>query len=101
MDLIFTCTAGPFSDYVNYYHVNIIEPITVKEFVDYILNKRANESGKIIANEPDKIIENKFVCSYNGNAITDNGSLDDIADIPIKSIDAIGGWSVMDYMILI
>ena len=69
---------------------------TVKEFVDCILEECRGEWGTIRLKK-----EYKICAQYSHGSLVDCGLLSDYSDCKIKSASAYGGWSLMDYEIVL
>lgn len=81
------CTAG--------YRVDLYKEYTVSEFINEVLKKEPNEWG-------DFIIKNTGVrTEYKYGKIVENNFDNYTLSAKIVSIKAHGGWSNMDYIIII
>lgn len=94
MKIDFICTAGPFGDCTSNYDVIPSGPITLRQFVQYIISERKDEWGHIqLGRFGDKIIE------YRRGDITASDEFESVADMEIASITANGGWYCMCYFV--
>lgn len=81
------CTAG--------YRVDLDKEYTVSEFINEVLKKEPNEWGYFkIKNTREKV-------EYRHGEILNNNFDNEILSARIISISAHGGWSNMDYLIII
>ena len=77
---------GPFGDETSLYNIEIPRPITVEEFVDYVLEHKKDEWGDIsVGNSRMEYRYGKITSGH----------------LPLKQIvsggTAIGGWTFMSY----
>ena len=89
------------------YDVILDKPYTVGEFINEVLTTRSNEWGKLIVRRKgsgyfDRMASAEYrygeMRSYEGKKTT---IPEEIASLPIKEVKAAGGWSAMDYNLII
>ena len=95
-------------DAMSYYAVHTSRPCTVREFVDWVLERSRSfhEWGTIQISGPDKFWPAIRAVDYKNGAVIENGhhilrcdpsAFDRYGDVIIKKIKAVGGYSAMDY----
>lgn len=95
----FIRTGGPYGDCTCDYDIKLDKEYTVAEFVKTVLENKPDEWG-YIGIWRSKTIFGDPTCRY------DYGKLrstlpDDILDKKIRSVDASGGWTRMDYLLVL
>ncbi len=94
----FTQLAFESGDCTAPYFVTDYKAKTVGEFIQEVLKERSNEWGYISVGRHFYQSNIIGVCEYRyGKLLTEMPQ--DVLDIEIKTIDASGGWSRMDYTI--
>ena len=89
-------TGGPYGDTISTYDGHPTEPLTVREFIDAVFKQYPNEWGNI------KIWPTNHHIEYSRSEITQASvHLEDCLDRKIKSFTARGGWSRMDYTLIV
>lgn len=85
------CTCG--------YVVELDKEYTVREFIELVVTERQKEWGSVSVHSDTKIFGIQ-VCEYKHGIVTvvDNN---EFMDRKIESITAQGGWSNMDYTLLL
>lgn len=90
---------GPLSDHTYNYDVNLLKKLTLKEFIDEIINKKT-EWGSIYINDYNvhqKPDDNKI--RYENGKILSDTIPEKYLDKEIRMITANGGWSMMNYWV--
>ena len=89
------------------YDVILDKPYTVGEFINEVLTTRSNEWGEFIVRHKDSgFLDRMASAGYRyGEMKNRNGEKTEIpeefASLPIKEVKAAGGWSAMDYNLII
>lgn len=89
--LKFIQTHATLGDETAPYRVEFQGPLTVADLMDFILNRRCGEWGRIY-------LGNEARVEYRYGKIM-KGSYENIKHRLIESVDAHGGWSLMDYTV--
>ena len=88
---------GPYGDATSKYDVVLDKKYTVKEFISAILEQNNDEWGEFVIWEwPSKI-----KCEFSKCRIKTNFLDEKYLDMNIKSVTAQGGWTFMNYYIII
>lgn len=85
--------AGPFSDCTSVFEVILDREYTVRDFINAVLSN--GEHGCI------EIKGSSLVCEYHGSAIKSGAFPDDVLQEKVLSAKAYGGWSLMDYELVL
>ena len=82
------------SDATSWYNVLLLQPMTVREFVDLMLAEHPDEWGDFHVRPSHRIL-----CEYKYGKITSTNDeqMNEIGDKRIVRVDANGGWSMMSY----
>jgi len=88
------------SDCTAPYDVIIIENGTVGDFIDAVLKNRSEDWGYIGINSNESVFGKPKMEYKHGKAIN-REALSDFESKQVKSVTADGGWSRMDYVILL
>ncbi len=91
-------TGGPYGDETCSYDGHLNQPLTVREFIDAVFEQRPDEWGRI------RIWNHAYTSylEYNHKYITYISSqFNDYLDRKIKSFSAHGGWTLMDYNLVL
>lgn len=99
--IYFIQTAPEAGDCTAPYDVHFCQPMTVREFIDEILTR--NEWGTVYIydpNNPENLCRRKECCEYKYDKLK---SLfpDYIQERTIESASAHGGWTMMDYILML
>ena len=89
---------GPYGDETCSYDGLLNQPLTVREFIDAIFEQRPDEWGKI------RIWGAAYTLylEYSHGEITyTSSSFNDYLDKKIESFTAHGGWTLMDYTLVV
>ena len=86
--------AGPFGDETSGYDVSIPEDISVEEFVQMVIIQKPNEWGKITCGR-------RQIADYKHGELMRGPDYDALKNAHIAAVSAHGGWSLMDYNIVI
>ena len=92
IDLIYR--AGPFGDCTSGYDVSFPEGMTVEEFIKAVVAERPNEWGKITCGRCS-------LADYKRGEIHYSPDYEELKSARAATISAHGGWSLMDYNIVI
>lgn len=88
------CTGGPFGDETSSYAIELPnEEISVQEFIDMVMLQEPNEWGMISSGHV-------VLADYSHGKITYRPEYDTYKDRAVASVSAHGGWSLMDYNII-
>ena len=85
---------GPFGDCTSGYDVSIPEDISVEEFVQMVITQEPNEWGAVYCGRG-------IVAEYKRGKATFRPEYDKYKNEKIVSVTAHGGWSLMDYDIVV
>lgn len=89
------CTGGPFGDETSAYVIELPnEEISVAEFIDMVIRQEPNEWGAIRCGRV-------ILADYSHGKITYRPEYETYKNRAIASVSAHGGWSLMDYNIVI
>jgi hypothetical protein len=100
--LIFQKSAGPYGDATSDYRVYFTRKTTLGEFIDYLKKHRKNEWGCVTVVEPCIPNRKKFKLLYSCGKLTEDRIPEYLKDMPLpRKIKASGGWSRMDYIIIL
>lgn len=96
-------TGGPYGDCTSRYDVKFNGPMTVREFIEEILNNNpiSNHEWGTIGIACEGEIVGKPKCSYADGKITTEPLPEEYMNKVIVSCTAHGGWSLMDYKITV
>ena len=91
-------TGGPYGDETSSYDGYLNQPLTVREFIDAVFEQHPDEWGRI------RIWNSAYTSylEYNHKYITYVSSqFNDYLNRKIKSFTAHGGWTLMDYNLVL
>ena len=89
------CTGGPFGDETCSYMINLPEEeITVGEFIKMVMCQYPGEWGHITCGSVS-------LAHYNHGSIKFDSGYEDLKDRKVAAVSSHGGWSLMDYNIVI
>ena len=89
------CTGGPFGDETCSYVIDLFDKeITVEDFIKMVMCQYPNEWGHITCGSVSLV-------HYNRGSIRFDSGYEDLKERKVASVSAHGGWSLMDYNIVI
>lgn len=89
------CTGGPFGDETCSYVIDLFDKEnTVGEFIKMVMCQYPNEWGHITCGSVS-------LAHYNHGSIKFDSGYEDLKERKVASVSAHGGWSLMDYNIVI
>lgn len=102
--LTFIQTHATGSDCTAPYDVKLDKPYTVGEFINEVLTTRSNEWGDFtVKNKKGWYVRIEYrygeIDTLDGHIVTKLP--DDLCALPVKDVKASGGWSNMDYDLMI
>lgn len=95
----FVCTGGPYGDCMSAYRIEIQQPCTIAQFVEFVNSRE--EWGAVYIN-PKNWLGQDALASFEYNNHGSNKPLvipPYFHDMRIARIEAHGGWSAMDYRV--
>lgn len=93
------CTGGPYGDCMSAYRIEMRQPCTIAQFVEFVNSK--GEWGNVYIN-PKNWLGQDALASFEYNNHGSNKPLvipPYFHDMRIARIEAHGGWSAMDYRV--
>lgn len=95
--MLFTQIGKEAGDCTAPYSVTDYKALTVEDFITEVLTERPKEWGYISVDKPFYVTEE--TCEYRHGGCLYNRIPQEILAKRIKSVEASGGWSRMDYVI--
>lgn len=95
----FVCTGGPYGDCSSHYRIEMRQPCTVAQLIEFINSQ--DEWGCVYINPKDWLgIKSTAKFEYNNHTQHKPLAIPPFFhNLPIKKIEAHGGWSNMDYFV--
>lgn len=88
-------TGGPYGDETCSYEGHLNQPLTVREFIDAIFEQHPDEWGSVY------IFNNAYLEYSCGEIKYISSQFNDYLDKKVKSFTAHGGWTAMDYSLVV